>query len=222
MIAPQTFQFLQDLKSHNVREWFEENRKRYEAARNDVAKNLDALIAKMAEFDPDVQGLEGKKTMFRINRDVRFSKNKDPYKTNFGAGLSRGGKNFPGAGYYVHLDSENCFMGGGMWQPETADLRKIREYLDVHGADLTEIIEDPEFKAFFGEIEGERLKTAPQGFDKDHPYLHFLQLKSYVVTHAFTAGQASQPDFIDWLANGFRIMQPFKDFLNEALDRVAD
>lgn len=218
MIQPATFDFLRGLKAHNDKTWFDANRNAYEAARGNFIDLVEQVLNESAKFDPDLGGLEAKKTIFRINRDVRFSKNKDPYKTNFGASLSKGGKNFPGAGYYLQIEPDQCFLGGGIYMPMAPELRKIRDFIDHHGAELEEILHDPEFVDFYGKMDGEQLKTAPKDFEKDHPYLHLLKFKSFTAIRAFTPEQAMQADFAHWTSNGFRILKPLIDYLNDAIE----
>lgn len=218
MFQPSTMDFLRELKAHNTKEWFDENRKRYQAAKDNFLELVTAIIEDMEGYEPDVRGLEPKQTMFRINRDIRFSKNKDPYKTNFGAVFARGGRKSPLAGYYFQLSPENNFAGGGYYMPSSAQLKTLRLYISHNAPTLREILADDEFKDFYGELRGESLKTAPKGFDKDHPDIDLLRMKSFTVMHQFSDEEVLAEDFPQQLVDGFALMQPLVKFINEGLE----
>jgi uncharacterized protein (TIGR02453 family) len=217
MIHPSTFDFLRDLDAHNHKEWFDEHRDRYQAARKDVIAFIDQLIEEIAAFDPAVRGLEAKQCLFRINRDVRFSKNKDPYKTNFGASISRGGRSSVFAGYYLHLQPGDVFAGGGLHMPPSTLLKTIRGHIDLNAPDLRAVVETPAFRETYGELRGDSLKTAPKGYEKDHPAIDLLRLKSYTGIRQYPDEALFQDGFVRKVADDFAVLKPMLDFLNEAI-----
>lgn len=213
------FDFLKDLAKNNQKEWMDANKKRYLAAKEQVVHLVTEVLGEIGDFDPQVADLEPKKTLFRINRDIRFSKNKNPYKTNFGAFMAVGGKNSGNPGYYLHLEPGHCFLGGGIYQPQSEILAKVRQEIDYQGAELLSIIEDPSFKAVYGEPYGnDRLKTAPKGYPKDHEHLPLLQLKHYVFMKNVSDDQVCSSAFTADLTQYYRTLHPFNQFLARALD----
>lgn len=215
MFTEDTFNFFNELKKNNTKEWFDQNRKWYKEKKSEFAAFIDDLIAELLEFDHHLADVSAKDSIFRINRDVRFSNNKDPYKTNMGAYIAFGGRKSDYAGYYFHLEPDNCFLGGGMYIPSTPVLRKIRQEIDYNATELKEIIEAPIFKKTFGEIQGDRLKTAPQGYPKDHPEIELLQLKSYFVMHPLTNEEVLSKNLLQTCIASYKVMFPFNKFLNE-------
>jgi uncharacterized protein (TIGR02453 family) len=214
-INKSTLQFLSDLKRHNDRDWFTGNRKRYDEAKVNFEAFVQGIIDGIALFDPIIRGLEVKSCTFRINRDIRFSSDKSVYKTNMGAFIVRGGKKngdkFPG--YYVHVEPGNCFIAGGAHIPPAPWLSSIRQKIDEQGDGFVKIIKNKEFQKHFSEIEGERLKTAPKGFPKDHRYADLLKLKSFLVSRSFTDTQITSEGCPEEIIEAFRVMKPFNDFL---------
>lgn len=221
MISPETYLFLADLRLNNHRNWFEENRDRYEAARQDFLAFVQELIHQIAEFDPAVATLEAKDCMFRIYRDTRFSRNKEPYKPNFAAVISPGGRKSPLAGYYLHLQPGETFLGGGSYLPPAPQLKQIRAHIDQQAAKLREITSAKEFQETFGELRGESLKTAPRDYPKDHPDIDLLRKKGFWVSHPVADEQVDQPDFAAYCARVYQTMQPLNAYLNEALNDDA-
>ncbi len=215
MLASSTFEFLRDLNKNNNREWFQNNKSKYEAAQEDFLCFITALIAKIIEFDDSIADIEPKKTMFRIYRDVRFSKDKRPYKTNLGAHLApKAAKPHSQAGYYIHVEPGNCFLAGGAYQPPASWLNRIRERIAHSGEDLKRILTHPDFKTYFGKLEGEQLKTKPRDYPVDHPHIDLLRYKSYLAMHPVDDLVVQQIDFLDYAKQVFQVMKPFKDFLN--------
>jgi len=211
--------FLKDLSLNNHKEWMDDNRKRYLEAKENVIELVADILAKTGQFDPSVSTLEAKKTLFRINRDIRFSKNKDPYKTNFGAFLAEGGKKSGLPGYYIHIQPGNNFLGGGIYQPSPEVLGKVRQEIDYSGEELESIIQAKQFRDTYGEPYGEdRLKTAPKGYPKDHPHLAYLQLKHYVYMRQVEDEEVTKGDFGDRAVGYFKTLYPFNQFLSKALD----
>src|SRR6185369_7583421 len=170
MFQSATLKFLKDLKKNNNKPWFDAHRKQYEAAKNDFEILIQSILDKHSKNDPDLKELTAKKCMFRINRDVRFSKDKSPYKTNFGASMDKGGKKSGLAGYYFHLEPGKSFIGGGIWMPQPDALRKVRQEIDYGFDEFRKIVESKKFRSIFKEMysgEGMQLAKVPQGFEKD-------------------------------------------------------
>lgn len=213
-----TFDFLNDLAVHNNKEWMDANKKRYNTAKQVIIDLVAEVIKKSTEFDPDLAQLDPRKTLFRINRDIRFSKNKDPYKTNFGASLTIGGSKTGRPGYYIHIKPEDNHVGGGIYQPSSEFLSKIRQEIDYNGAELRQIIEAKDFKAYYGEPYGDRLKTAPKGYPKDHEQISLLQLKHHVFMKKMGTKEALSDSFVDTIVRGFRLLYPYNQFLIQAMD----
>ncbi len=217
MLNPETFQFLKDLKENNNREWFTENKPRYQAAHQDVIEFFDELIAEMKKVD-NIANESGKKSLLRIYRDVRFSKDKTPYAPRLSGSLKRATKWLRG-GYYVHLESGNVFLGVGFWAPESSDLKIIREELSHDAKPLREILEDAEFKSIWGEMQGEKVKSAPKGYSKDHPNIDLLRFKGFTFVKNFSDDLALSEDFLFEVVKAFIGIRPFFDYMSEVLTR---
>ena len=222
MLQPVTIKFLKDLAKNNNKEWFEANRKRYEAARQDYIELADAIIKGFCKKDKDFETLEGKKCLFRINRDVRFSKDKSPYKTNFGASFERGGRISPFAAYYLHIEPGNkSFIAGGVWQPEPDRMKKIRQEIDYSWSDFKKIITNKKFTSLFGDLEKTKetsLSREPKGYEKDNPAIDYIKLKSWVVSTPLKDDELTDKDLLKKILVAFETMQPMIQFLNNALD----
>jgi len=217
MLHPDTLPFLRELRENNHKEWFDANRDRYQAVRKVLIENVQQVISGVAAVDETVRFNEASKNIFRINRDVRFSANKSPYKTNMGTYFSEGGKNSSLAGYYLHLEPGGSFVAGGCYQPEPPMLKQLREHIDYDFAALRKLAAEPDFAAYFGEIQGEKLVSAPKGYAKDHPAADLLRHKSWTVSHPLTDEEAQSPDMAENVVKGFTLMHPFIVFLNEGL-----
>ncbi|MEO9477030.1 MAG: DUF2461 domain-containing protein [Cyclobacteriaceae bacterium] len=209
--------FLSDLKKHNSKEWMDANKPRYQEARAEFIGFVENLLKGIAAFDDGVLGLDPKKCIFRINRDVRFSKNKDPYKTNFGAAMGEGGRHAGNPIYYFHLESGRAFLAGGMYMPEAESLKKIRQEVDYNPEELKKIVEQEDFVKAFGAIQGERLKTAPKGYPKDHPNIELLQLKSFIVVHDFKDSDLKSSNLLEKSLDLYKRIKPFNDYLSVAI-----
>lgn len=219
MIQKSTFDFLNKLKKNNNKEWFDKNRSTYEIAKKDFQAFVDELILSISKFDPAVKHLEAKKCVFRINRDIRFSKDKTPYKTNFGASISPGGKGSFTAGYYVHLEPNAIFLAGGMWQPEPPLLNAIRQEIDYNAGEFKKIINHKDFKKYFGGLSDEdKLKTVPKGYDKAHPEIEILKNKSFIVVHNLKDNNVLSKDALKYCTAVFKAMHPLNLFLRRACD----
>ena len=219
-LSKSTLKFLKDLAKNNDRDWFNEHKDRYRTAHEEVIALADHLLDRFSEFD-EIETPTGKKATMRIYRDTRFSKDKTPYKTNFGVGFKRATQLRRG-GYYLHLTPGSSFVGGGFWGPESHDLKRIRQELGANAEPLREIIADGEFKRLFGQLEGDQLKTAPQGFARDHKNIDLLRYKQFLVKRDFTDAQVTSPDFADMVMEGFRGMQPFFAYMTEILTTDAN
>ena len=215
MIHPSTLDFLRDLTAHNDRDWFQEHKHRYEAARDNMIELAETLHDAMAEVDK-LEIMEGKQMVFRIYRDVRFSKNKAPYKDHLSGFLRRAGEELRG-GYYFEIKPGGSFQGGGFWGPNKEDLQRIRLAIADDDQPLREILSDPTFKQYFGELRGDQLKTAPKGFDRDHPAVDLLRYKQFLLYRTFTDEQVLSPSFVDDLVAGYAAMRPFFDYMSEVL-----
>ncbi len=217
-IDKSTLEFLSDLKLNNDREWFSKNRSRYESARKNYELFVQAVIDRISAFDPDIRGLGVQSCTYRINRDIRFTNDKTLYKTHLGAFIVKGGKKFGDryAGYYVHVEPENNSMiAGGAYIPPMPWLTAIREKIDEQGDRLMRILNDKEFVNFYGNIEGEKLKSAPRGFTNGHPYIDLLKMKSFLVTKMISDSGILSKDAFDLIIEASRIMKPLNYFLNE-------
>ncbi len=212
-------EFLTDLSANNNREWYNANKKRYEESREKILFITDVLINEIRKFDPEIPALAPKDCVFRIFRDVRFSNDKRPYKTNFGAFIAKGGRKSMHAGYYFHIDPEGSFAGGGVYMPPAEPLKAIREYIAENGDEFRDIIHDKNFKKIYPEMMDDRLKTAPKGFPKDHEFIDLLRYKSFAFTNQFSKSQVSANNYIELLVQSFKTLHPVNQFLNNALEK---
>lgn len=218
MIEQKTLDFLAGLRENNNRDWFEANRKRYEAGKKDAEQAVAKLLLGCAGFDASLQGLEAKGMMFRIFKDVRFSKDKSPYKTNLGAWMNGGGKNSMNAGYYFHIEpGDRSFLAGGSYMPPANVLKAIREAIDYDIEGMRDILAEKQFVKYFGTLGGETLRSAPKGYDKDHPAIDLLKHKSFVVTHPVTDKELTSPGFVSKAVEVYKAMYPLTVFLNRAI-----
>ncbi|WP_027001875.1 DUF2461 domain-containing protein [Hugenholtzia roseola] len=215
-----SFAFLDDLKNNNHREWFAQQRERYEALRHNYLALAESMLVPMQAFDATLEGLSAKNCIFRINRDVRFSADKSPYKTYLGFGFAPYNRKKELAIYYTHIERGLSFAGGGLYQPAAEIVKKIRQEIDYHTAEFFEIVQNPEFVATFGDLdreEGQYLKTQPKGYDKNHPALKYLQLKSFTALRPFSDKEVLQADFVEKSVAAMRALQPLLQFLNRAI-----
>jgi len=222
MINSSTLKFLKDLKKNNNKPWFDANRKQYELAKADFADYVTRLLAAVAKNDPSIAALTAKDCMFRINRDVRFSKNKDPYKTNMGAGISKGGKKMISAGYYFHCEpGGNSFIAGGLYMAEADQLKKIRQEIDYNWPEFQKIVKGKKFATTFGDLsreDGMSLSREPKGYEKDNPAIEYIKLKSWIASTPITDAELTEKDLAKKVAVVFATMQPLIVFLNRALE----
>jgi uncharacterized protein (TIGR02453 family) len=210
--------FLKDLNKNNDRAWFEKHKPRYLEAKQSFEDFISELLKELTKMDEKLAGLDPKKLPFRIYRDVRFSKDKRPYKINMGAGFSPNGKLVQEPGYYIHIEPGNkSFLAGGIYMPDAANLAKVRQEIDYNATRLNKILKERLFKKHFGGFdEFDKLKTMPKGYPKDHPHIELLKLKSYIVTHAYTDKQVMDKKFIKTIAGQAKSIRPLIDFIREA------
>lgn len=222
MLQKTTLSFLKDLKKNNHKEWLDANRKRYDAAKADFTALTHAVIQQLGKKDPFIATLVAKDCTFRINRDVRFSKNKDPYKTNMGMYLSRGGKKSIFSGYYFHLEpGGNSFMGGGIYMPEAEVIKKVRQEIDYNWDEFKKIISQKKFMACYNELErneGMVLSREPKGYEKDNPAIEYIKLKSWVATAPVSDQLLTSDKLIKEITNAFETLHPMITFLNRSLE----
>jgi len=220
MLPKDTLEFLEDLKTNNNRDWFLANKKRYDEYKKSYHELIGEFLAVMKPMDASLQMLEVKNCTFRINRDIRFSKDKSPYKTHMGMWFNTNpsGNNAPG--YYVHIEKGASFVAGGLWMPEASELKKIRKEIAFFYDDLTEILSDKNFKKHytgFTVTEGNSLKTAPKDFEKDHPAIEYLRLKSFTVSKKISDKELFDKDFVKNAAQALIAIKPLTAYLNRAL-----
>lgn len=204
--------FLRELGVHNHREWFEANRPRYDQAvkaMRQLAVNITGLVLQHDAIAPQPH-------MFRIHRDVRFSKDKSPYKTHFGVVFSRPADHLRGS-YYLHISPGGSFMGGGFWQPNPADLRHLRQHLALDATPLRQAIDNNMFKQYWGEVDGNPLKSYPKGFDNNHKDIDLLKMRRYVVSHPVSDQEVIDPAFAGHVDVGFKLLRPFFDAMSQYL-----
>ncbi len=221
MITKEALHFLEDLIANNNTEWMHANKKRYEEYKKEYHNFIASLLAELKPLDKSLEPLEVKNCTFRINRDIRFSKDKSPYKTNMGAWFSqnRNRKNSPG--YYIHFEKGKSFIAGGVWCPEPIELKQIRREIAFYHEDLEKIVSNPTFKKEFKELSREEnnvLKKAPKDFDPNHPAIEFLKLKSYTASHKIDDSLFTDPDFSKKIAKQLITLKPLNDFLSRALE----
>ena len=210
-ISKTTINFLKDLKQNNNRDWFANNKSIFESEQKLIKKFYISLQEKLKEHD-EIESLK----MFRIYRDVRFSKDKTPYKPHFAGNFVRATNKLRG-GYYLRIRPGESFLAGGFWEPNKEDLLRIRKEFEMDTSEIREILNNPTFIKYFGKLEGESLKTAPRGFDKDHPDMDLIKMKQFIVTRSFTDQEVLSPDFLDEIDKSFKAMRPYFNYMSEVL-----
>jgi len=211
--------FLRALAKNNDRAWFEKNKATYLESKELFDDFVESLLKELSKFDKSLTGLNPKKLAFRIYRDVRFSKDKRPYKVNMGAGFSPGGKMIQEPGYYIHIEPGNkSFIAGGLYMPDAPNLSKIRQEIDYNFKAFDKVLKEKKFKSMFKKLDDfDKLKTAPKGYPKDHPHLELLKHKSYIVSHYFTDKEVTDKNFLKKVVEACKAVKPLNDFLSEAL-----
>jgi uncharacterized protein (TIGR02453 family) len=219
MLQKNTIDFLKKLKNNNNKEWLDGHRALFEAAKSDFESLVSAIILQLGKLDSRFADLKLKDCIFRINRDVRFSKDKSPYKTNFGAAFSPGGKKSKSGGFYVHIEPGKSFIGGGVWMPEPSDLKKIRQEIDYNFKAFHNIVTHKQFVALFGQLDQESvLKNPPKGYDAENPAVEYLKLKSFVTGHAVKDPLLTDKELIKTIVTCYKALHPFLQFLNTAIN----
>lgn len=217
MLSKETVGFLQKLDKNNDRDWFASNKDAFQRANDNVIALTGDLINRISKFDPAVAGLDPKSCVFRIYRDVRFSKDKSPYKTNLGAFIAPGGKKAMLPGYYFHVQPAMFFSAAGKHMPDPSETLKIRRTIASDTKQFLKIVEDNKFKSRFGDLDGDRLSRPPKGFDGEHPAMEYLKLKSFTVSEELSAADAVSKDYPKMLAESFKAAYPLVAFLRRSL-----
>ena len=210
-INPQVFKFFKTLSKNNNRDWFEAHKSEFKALEVEVKIFMKAVEEKLQIHDKIEQV-----KMFRIYRDIRFSKNKTPYKNNFGIAFHREKPTLRG-GYYIHLEPGNSFLGVGFWGPKPADLLRIRKELELDADELREIMNDPTFKSHWGALEGDEVKTAPKGFNKDHPNIDLIKKKQYTFIKRLKDEDVFNQGFTILIDDHFQKIRPYFDYMSHLL-----
>lgn len=220
MLKLSTLKFLRSLQKNNNKAWFEKNRTDYEDAKADFLSMVEKLIPGIAGFDPAMADQLAKHCTFRINRDVRFSKNKSPYKNNMAAYFNKAGKKGNGAGYYLHIEPGNSFAAAGIWMPEPADLAKIRQEIDYNLNEWKKIFTNTSFKKNWkqGLDVSNILARPPKGYAEENPAISFLKLKSFVIRCPLTDEEILNKGFVKNVVKVFQTAFPVVSFLNTAID----
>lgn len=222
MLQPSTLNFLKALAKNNKKPWFDEHRNQYIQAKADFDNFVSLLLKKTAAFDDDIKELQVKDCIFRINRDIRFSKDKTPYKTNMGASINRGGKKSIYAGYYFHLEPNGkSFVGGGLWMPESINLKKVRQEIDYDLDEFKSIIQNKTFVTEYKKLEegtDGKLNNLPRGYEKDNPAAEYLKYKSLIATKYLTEEDVTADNLADKSIEAFKTLMPLIKFLNKSLE----
>jgi len=219
-IQKSSFKFLKDITEHNNRDWFAEHKEDYQSHHNSLVDFSDNLIDLMRMHD-NIETPTGKKAVKRIYRDVRFSKNKAPYKTYSGMSFKRGTQLLRG-GYYVHIEPGNSFVGGGFWGPNKDDLLRIRKGIETDQEEFRVVLNSDKFKSVFGVLEGEQLKTCPKGFDKESTAIDLLRYKQFLIKKDFSDDEVLKADFLQNTNEVFEAMRPFFDLMSYILTTDAN
>ena len=221
MLQQTSLKFLKELTKHNTKEWFDSQRLSYNAAKEDFVALVEDVLKKHLKKDSSIATESAKQTIFRINRDIRFSKDKSPYKTNFGASIKMGGRKSRYAGYYIHVAPDNkSFVGGGLWMPEADALKSVRQEIDYHWTDFHKIISTKKFVSTFGSLDKSEemtLTREPKGYAKDNPAIEYIKLKNFVVFQSLEDKDLLSADLEKKILSAFEAIQPLLWFLNEAI-----
>ncbi len=211
--------FLSELRVNNNKEWFDQNRGRYEESRKKVLFLTELVIHEISKFDPEIGSLAAKDCVFRIFRDVRFSNDKTPYKTNMGSFIARGGRKSMGAGYYFHIEPGGSFVGGGSYCPPADSLKALRTEIFDHPDEFKELIYSDSFRKTYPEMYEDKLKTPPKGFPKEFPDIDLLKYKSYAFTSRIDDSVVAGDAYVGKIIDAFKELAPVNRFLNTAIDK---
>jgi uncharacterized protein (TIGR02453 family) len=219
MIKESTLKFLKDLKKNNDRSWMEKNKQKYTDAKADFELLVANLIKDISKFDSTVSSLEVKDCTFRLYRDVRFSKDKSPYKTNMGASFNPGGKKQPTPGYYIHIEPGQSFVAGGLWMPEPVPLARLRQEIDYNYDQWKSIISSPAFKKYFphGMDKADTLQRPPKGYEVSNPAIEFLKLKSFTTRHFLSDKDVTDPKTYKTVLDICKAIKPLLEFINHGI-----
>ncbi|MFA6923208.1 MAG: DUF2461 domain-containing protein [Bacteroidales bacterium] len=218
MLLKGTIKFLKELKENNNQEWFHRNKLRYDSLKKEFELFLNKLISEISKFDGRTKYVIPKDCIFRIYRDIRFSKDKTPYKTNFGAYISNGGRRSRYAGYYFHIEPSSSMLAGGIYIPDAEVLKCVRDEIFYNVNEFKKIINSPKFKNYFNEIDGDKLKNIPKDFPKDFAEAEFLKFKSYNMVYFLKNEKIPSDDLLELSVGIFKGMYPFNEFINKAID----
>lgn len=210
-ISKSTLEFLKELKQNNNREWFNANKPTFEVEQKKVKEFYNSVMEHLKMHDL----IENVK-IFRIYRDVRFSPDKTPFKPHFAGHFTRATNKLRG-GYYLRVRPGETFLAGGFWEPNKEDLARIRKEFETDASEIRAIVNAPEFKKCFGTLQGDAVKTAPRGFDKNHPNIDFIRLKQFIVTRSFTDEEVLSPNFLTEVISSFKAMRLYLDYMSEVL-----
>jgi len=211
LISNSSFKFLRELKENNNREWFAAHKSEFLAEKQKVETFFQEILENFKKHD-SIESLK----MFRIYRDVRFSKNKEPYKTHFSGHFVRASKSRRG-GYYLQISPNNSFLAGGFWEPNKEDLFRIRKEFEMDAVEIRKVIDEPNFKKYFGNLKGDSLKTAPRGFDKAHSDIDLIRMKQFIAVRNFSDAEVLSPNFLDEVDNSFKALRPFLNYMSDVL-----
>jgi uncharacterized protein (TIGR02453 family) len=222
LISLSTLAFLKTLKKNNNKIWFDTNREKYNSAKNNFDEFVALLLEEMILFDEDLKDLSSKNCTFRINRDIRFSKDKTPYKINLSASFNKGGKKSINAGYYFHLQpGGNSFVGGGLWMPEANELKNLRQEIDYCFADFKKIINATSFKKHYCQLEKDEkqmLVSIPKGYEKENPAADFLRMKSFIATKNLSDEEIVSSNLVKQTTDAFKALMPLIKFINRSFE----
>jgi uncharacterized protein (TIGR02453 family) len=218
MLQPSTLKFMSQLARNNNKPWFDGHKADYLLVKEDFEALVTGVLAGLSEIEPTFRDTKAKDCIMRIYRDIRFSKDKTPYKVNLGAGFGMGGGKNVYGGYYLHIEpGGKSFAGGGMWQPEGPALKAIRQEIDYNFDEFLSIIENKAFKKIFKKIDGDRLVKVPQGYAEDNPAIEYLKLKSFTVGGNIADEDLTKKTLVKKVTDIYSAMKPFVDFLNRAV-----
>lgn len=221
-IKQSTFDFISSLIDNNNRNWFNDNKVSYDSAKENIDNFAEAVLTKVKLIDPSINpDVTAKKCVMRIYRDIRFSKDKTPYKNNFGIGISSNGKGGNEPGYYIQIQPNNNFIAGGLWMPESNQLKAIRQEIDYNTQDILSILNSKRFKNYFTTLDQEhQLKTTPKDYDASHEYIDLLKLKSFTVTHRLSNEDLLSKNALDKVVEVIQEIYPLTVFLKQAINPI--
>jgi uncharacterized protein (TIGR02453 family) len=211
VITKEVLQFLKELEKNNTRDWFTDHKPRFKKLESEVKLFFTALMERMKQHD-EIEKLK----MFRIYRDVRFSKDKSPYKSHLAGSFSRAGARLRG-GYYLHLKPGDSFVAAGFWEPNKEDLLRIRKELELDADEFRNVISNKKFKNSWGNLVGDEVKTAPKGFNKEHPNIDLIKKKQYIFVRKFTDKEVLSKEFLSLVDGTFKAIRPYFDLMSDIL-----